>query len=156
MEPVRLTAAHAHAAAVVHRASFDDRLPWLAGLHTPAEDDWFFREVVFATSTVWGTFEGADLVGILAVRPGWVDHLYVLPGHQGRGIGAGLLDVAKAGQARLDLWTFQRNTPARRFYERHGFVAVELTDGSGNEEREPDVRYRWTAPGPIARQTTIV
>jgi hypothetical protein len=43
----------------------------------------------------------------------------------------------------LGLWAFQVNKPARRFYERHGFVAVTFTDGSGNEEREPDVRYEW-------------
>jgi hypothetical protein len=41
------------------------------------------------------------------------------------------------------LWTFQRNAPARRFYEKEGFVAVRETDGSGNEEREPDVLYLW-------------
>ena len=41
----------------------------------------------------------------------------------------------------VNLWTFQRNTGARRFYERNGFIAVELTDGASNEEREPDVRY---------------
>ena len=33
---------------------------------------------------------------------------------------------------------------AGRFYERHGFEAVEMTDGA-NEEGAPDVRYRWTA-----------
>ena len=43
----------------------------------------------------------------------------------------------------FSLWTFQKNEGARRFYERHGFDAVELTDGSGNMEREPDVRYAW-------------
>jgi ribosomal protein S18 acetylase RimI-like enzyme len=43
----------------------------------------------------------------------------------------------------LWLWTFQTNTGARRFYERHGFVAVDETDGSANEERAPDVRYAW-------------
>jgi hypothetical protein len=42
------------------------------------------------------------------------------------------------------LWTFQVNGPARRFYERHGFVEVAQTDGSGNEEAEPDVRLEWT------------
>jgi hypothetical protein len=46
----------------------------------------------------------------------------------------------------LELWTFQANQGARRFYERHGFEAIELTDGSGNEERTPDVRYAWRAP----------
>jgi hypothetical protein len=33
------------------------------------------------------------------------------------------------------------NAGARRFYEREGFVAVDSTDGHGNEERAPDVRY---------------
>ena len=41
------------------------------------------------------------------------------------------------------LWVFQRNDGARRFYERHGLTLVELTDGAGNEEREPDARYDW-------------
>ena len=45
----------------------------------------------------------------------------------------------------LQLWTFQVNEAARRFYERQGFVAAESTDGSGNEERSPDVRYTWSA-----------
>ncbi len=43
----------------------------------------------------------------------------------------------------LTLWAFQVNGAAHRFYERHGFLAAESTDGSGNEEREPDVRYVW-------------
>ena len=41
------------------------------------------------------------------------------------------------------LWTFEGNHRARRFYEQRGFVAVEFTDGSRNEERTPDVRYQW-------------
>ena len=62
----------------------------------------------------------------------------------GRGIGSALLDHAKARRPDgLDLWAFQSNTGARRFYERHGFVAVAETDGD-NEEGAPDVRYRWS------------
>jgi hypothetical protein len=38
---------------------------------------------------------------------------------------------------------FQRNERARTFYERRGCHVVELTDGSGNEEREPDALYEW-------------
>jgi hypothetical protein len=30
-----------------------------------------------------------------------------------------------------------------RFYERHGFVEAERTDGRRNEERAPDIRYVW-------------
>ena len=52
--------------------------------------------------------------------------------------------MAKKGHSRLDLWVFQRNEQARRFYEHQGFKLVELTDGSANAERMPDVRYRWT------------
>ncbi len=49
-------------------------------------------------------------------------------------------DAAEDG---LELWTFQVNARARRFYERHGFVEVDRTDGGHNEERQPDVRYAW-------------
>jgi hypothetical protein len=41
----------------------------------------------------------------------------------------------------LRLYTFQCNQGARRFYERHGFIAVAFGDGSSNEEGEPDIRY---------------
>ena len=41
-------------AALVHRASFDERLPRLAGLHTPSEDRAFYRDQVFARCEVWG------------------------------------------------------------------------------------------------------
>jgi hypothetical protein len=45
--------------------------------------------------------------------------------------------------AALQLWTFQRNADARRFYAARGFVDVEVTDGAGNEEMEADVRMVW-------------
>ena len=38
-------------------------------------------------------------------------------------------------------WVFQRNTAARRFYEQHDCRLIKLTDGRGNEEREPDALY---------------
>ena len=71
--------------------------------------------------------------------------MYVLPDHQSRGVGGALLDVAMAEADELRLWTFQRNTPARAFYKSRGFVAIQQTDGAGNEEREPDVLYEWRA-----------
>ena len=74
----------------------------------------------------------------------WIDQLYVLPEVQGRGVGSELLQVAMCAFDRLQLWTFQRNIAARRFYEARGFVLVRETDGSGNEEKEPDALYIWT------------
>lgn len=131
-------------ASLIHRAAFDERMPWLAGLHTPDEDKRYFRDRVFPACTIWGARNGEALVGFVAFRPGWVDQLYVLPSAQRCGVGTALLDLAKSASATLSLWTFQRNRPAREFYERHGFVMIDETDGSGNEELEPDVLYRWT------------
>ncbi|SEC15078.1 GNAT family N-acetyltransferase [Bradyrhizobium erythrophlei] len=139
----RLQLADMDAAARVHRAAFDEALPWLAGLHTPDEDRWFYRERMFATCALWGAFDGEAMSGVIAFHDDWIEQLYVLPAAQGRGIGGALLEIAEQGTDRLQLWTFQRNARARRFYEARGFAAVEETDGSRNEEREPDVCYLW-------------
>jgi putative acetyltransferase len=139
----KLTLGDMDAAAAVHRASFDDALPWLAGLHTPAEDRAFYRTEVFSLCQVWGAERQSKLVGIIAFREGWIDQLYVLPAAQGHGVGSDLLEIAQSAFSMLNLWTFQRNQRARRFYELNGFAAVRETDGSSNEEKEPDVLYRW-------------
>ena len=140
----QLELAEMDVAAQVLRAAFDRALPSLAGLHTPEEDRWFFRERVFGSCKVWGAFDDAVMTGIIAFREDWIDQLYVLPQVQRRGVGSGLLKVAQNAFDRLQLWTFQRNRPARRFYEARGFALVRETDGSGNEEREPDALYLWT------------
>ena len=139
----RLELCDMDAAARVLRTAFDQALPWLAGLHTPEEDRWFFRERVFRTCEVWGAFDGAGLTGVLAFRDGWIDQLYVLPTAWRRGVGTELLQVARGSCDRLQLWTFQRNAQARRFYEARSFALVQETDGAGNEEKEPDARYLW-------------
>ena len=92
---------------------------------------------------VWVADEG-EIAGFAGLTPGWLDHLYVEPSLQGRGSGSSLLGHAKALQpGGLELWVFQKNEGARRFYERYGFQLVELTEGDGNQEREPDARYEW-------------
>jgi GNAT superfamily N-acetyltransferase len=139
----RLALTDMGAAAQVHRIAFDQAMPRLVGLHTPEEDRWFYREHVFKTCRVWGRFDQDALSGLIAFRDGWVEQLYVLPAAQGRGVGTELLDVAKRACERLELWTFQCNERARRFYEARGFALVEQTDGARNEEKEPDARYVW-------------
>jgi ribosomal protein S18 acetylase RimI-like enzyme len=131
-------------AAQVLRTTFDHALPWLAGLHTSEQDRWFFRERVFRICAVWGAFDGAVMIGVIAFREGWIDQLYVLPQAQRRGVGSELLQVAQNAFPRLQLWTFQRNRQARRFYEARGFALVRETDGAANEEKEPDALYLWT------------
>jgi len=84
------------------------------------------------------------IIGFVALTADLVGHMYVHPTAQSRGVGSALLGKAKERRPRgFDLWVFQQNEGARRFYERHGLMCVELTDGSGNEERTPDARYEW-------------
>ncbi len=84
------------------------------------------------------------VVGIIAYTSNWINQLYVLPEMQGRGIGSTLLAVAQTDATHLQLWTFQKNALARQFYEAKGFVSIKQTDGSENEEKEPDVLYAWS------------
>jgi GNAT superfamily N-acetyltransferase len=139
----KLDLADMDAAALVHRIALDHALPWLAGLHTPQEDRSFFRERLFRTSELWGAFDDRQLIGIIAFREDWIEQLYVLPRSQRRGFGTALLQIAQDRCPRLYLWTFQRNAPARRFYESRGFLLVEETDGARNEAKEPDALYLW-------------
>jgi GNAT superfamily N-acetyltransferase len=113
------------------------------GVHDRDDVHRHFATTVLPNHETWAAVEGDDIIGLLVLRPGWVNHLYLAPGRTGAGIGKRLLDHAKQLQPDgLDLWAFQSNTGARRFYERHGFVAVRFTDGD-NEEGSPDVLYHW-------------
>jgi GNAT superfamily N-acetyltransferase len=119
-------------------------LTFLPTLHTPDEDREFFAGVV-QEQQVWVWDRDDHVLGFIAVGPAMVNHLYVEPGEQGRGIGSALLAHAQAQRPHgVRLWTFQRNDRARAFYEHRGFRLVETTDGSGNEERTPDALYEWT------------
>lgn len=135
----RATRADMSACALIHRAAFDAALPWLAGLHTPEEDHVFFSGPVFDAGEVW--LAGEPPAGFIALHEAWIDHLYVAPNSQGQGLGRALLAKALEDGSERRLWTFQANARARRFYERHGFIAERFTDGAGNGEREPDVLY---------------
>jgi GNAT superfamily N-acetyltransferase len=108
-------------------------------------DDLFGRH-----EEVWLAEEDGSPLGFLAIRRsrrnGWevLEKLYVDPEAQNRGVGTALLEKAK--ELRPDgfvLWVFQKNIGARRFYERHGFRLVKLTDGAENMEHEPDALYGW-------------
>lgn len=130
-------------AARIHRAARDTVQCIDSTLHTPEEDRHFYREIVFGECTIIGAFLRDALVGHVAMRPGWIDHLYVDPARQSRGIGSALLKLAKRRMDDIQLWTFEANSGARRFYERHGFFVEERSDGARNEESQPDLRYHW-------------
>jgi GNAT superfamily N-acetyltransferase len=74
------------------------------------------------------------LAGCVTVRPAqdgwWLEHFYLAPHHQGRGLGSAVL---RAVLARIDAQGVSvrlnvlQGSAARRLYERHGFV-VETQD----------------------------
>jgi len=134
--------------AAILRAAMRGAMPGLPELHTPEKDRWFLREVVLPNEEVWVAEVDERPVGFAALgsRDGedYLQHIYVAPEHQGSGLGTQLLDRAKERRpSGFRLWVFQKNDGARRFYDRHGLRLVELTDGSGNEEKEPDALYEW-------------
>jgi ribosomal protein S18 acetylase RimI-like enzyme len=116
------------------------------GVHPLDDLRRWMREVVFARHDVWVAERGGgEIVGLMVLdQPDWLGHLYIDASATGRGLGSRLVDLARTELAgdQIQLWTFQSNVGARRFYERHGFVAVQTTDGD-NEEQAPDVRYVW-------------
>jgi GNAT superfamily N-acetyltransferase len=121
----------------------DDR-PWMPRVHTHDEVVAFYRDFVLVNRRV--LVAGDPVVGFMAmdVSAPVVTALYVSrPGH---GLGRRLIEVAKSRRDRLDLWTFQANLDARRFYAREGFREVRRTEGE-NEEGLPDILLRWTRAG---------
>ena len=75
----------------------------------------------------WGLVAEVDgrAVGFIATCGAYVDQLFIDPDHQRRGIGTALLTAAlERVPPAAALTVFKDNRPARRFYERHGFVEV--------------------------------
>jgi GNAT superfamily N-acetyltransferase len=94
-----------------------------------------------------------ERVGFITLRPHagqtppalQLDHLYLRPVYQSRGIGAWALDWAKAQAVLKDCCitlSALKQSAANRFYLRHGFIQV----GEG----EFDLDYRWFGPSGAA------
>lgn len=112
-------------------------LPRIADEDRPKLGGW-----IAARHEVWVIADGGRVMGFAGLSKGWLDHLYIDPDFQGRGLGSLLLEhVKKLQPGGTSLWVFQKNAGARRFYERHDFRLERVTDGSSNMEHEPDALY---------------
>lgn len=129
---------------MVYRITRAHNLSAIPNIHSLEEDLDYFSRTIFKKNTVVAAKDNGKIVGFCAFRKGWVDHLYVLPEHQGRNIGKSLLNQAKEANAQLRIWVFQKNEAARKFYEKNGFTLIKQTDGQTNEEHEPDALYQWS------------
>lgn len=83
-------------------------------------------------------------VGFILVRPRqdhWhLDHLYILPEHQGKGIGAAVLRqiFVDADSQRISIRLGAlRGSEANRFYQRHGFEQMHEAEWDIYYVRQP-------------------
>ena len=124
-------------------SEFAEVTDWMPHLHSRAEDISFAAKLIAGHSVfVWGTDRP---LGFIALHQNSIDALYIRNDQHGQGYGSTLIQYAQSMRGELELWTFQQNTPARRFYAKHGFSKVKFTDGSGNDEGLPDVCLTWRA-----------
>jgi chorismate mutase/GNAT superfamily N-acetyltransferase len=119
-------------------------------VHTDDEVRAWLSGRLQSTDEVWLAEVRGVPAGYARMTETWLDDLYVAPSFAGQGIGSALLDLVKAQHSHgFCLWVFESNEPARRFYADRGLVELERTDGSGNEERSPDVRLAWPGSEPL-------
>ncbi|MEU8353560.1 MULTISPECIES: GNAT family N-acetyltransferase [Streptomyces] len=139
----------AAAVADVWLRSYDAALPSVRRAHPDDAVRAWFRQVVVPGGCTWLAETGHTVTGMMTLDGPELAQLYLDPAWRGTGLGDRFVALAKQLRpAGLELWTFQVNAPARRFYLRHGFREAERTDGARNEEREPDARYVWSPGGP--------
>ena len=119
-----------------------DETPWMPRIHSLDGDQAYMRGLVAK-----GWVEVARLtdkvVGFIVLNQGEIHALYVARTARGQGVGRALLNRAKQQAEKLCLWTFVANTGAQRFYLRAGFSEIGRSDGSGNDEGLPDIRFEW-------------
>jgi GNAT superfamily N-acetyltransferase len=138
----RATVADVDEVAAVLSASFRV-LTFLPMLRTVAEDRSFIANVIFKICEA-AAEDASGIVSFPAHRGEEVRLFYTRPDRIGEGAGTQLIEaVQSSGVDALELWCFQANVRARRFYEARGFYANRFTGGADNEEKTPDIRYRW-------------
>jgi GNAT superfamily N-acetyltransferase len=103
----------------------------------------WFRDVCFESRDVWVATDGDSLRAMMVLNADWLEQLFVDPEYLHRGYGSRLLAHAQSIRSELLLWCFQANTPARGFYEAHGFCPADQPS-SDNEEQTASIKYRWT------------
>lgn len=98
----------------------------------------------FDPDATWHVLADGERAGFFVARVAngelLLDHLYVDPRHQGRGLGAAVLAhvFAQADAQRLDVVVGAlKQSDSNRFYARHGFEPVAETDWDVHHVRRP-------------------
>jgi GNAT superfamily N-acetyltransferase len=137
-----------NAAAQVYRGVIPDDC-W----HEPYMDRSQLRAEVAAGVNFWGWDELDALAGVMGVQrvreATLIRHAYVLPAHQGKGLGGALLKTLTRQASRpLLVGTWAAAEWAIRFYQRHGFRLVSPA------EKDRFLSAYWNIP--LRQQETSV
>jgi GNAT superfamily N-acetyltransferase len=96
--------------------------------------------------------DGREIVGFLALKPALAvpDQIFILPTHQGRGVGRDLIEQAKqAMPGGFRLRTASTNRRARRFYSGAGLSLLE--EGLHPRTGNPVCYYGWSGTSTAAQ-----
>jgi len=125
-----------------------DETSWMPRVHDREDVERYYRDIVFRERQV----KIADVDGRACAFMALSDDAYITALYAGRdyrraGLGKGLVDHAKTiFPDRLNLWTFDENRDAQRFYRREMFTEVRRTNDD-NEEKLPDILFQWSFSG---------
>ena len=140
----------ADAIAQVYLRSRKELVAFAPLIHSDENVYHWIRHTLLLEEQVIVAEERSRIIGMMSLtkpnETGCITQLYIHPEVVGKGIGALLLDKAKAilGPP-IHLHTFQQNQGAIRFYEKHGFTIIGFDDGSGNEEKCAAFLYEWNS-----------
>jgi ribosomal protein S18 acetylase RimI-like enzyme len=142
------TLADAEAIANVYITCRKELLAFAPLTHSDENIKRWIHEALIPNEMVIVAEENQVIIGMMSFTNtqdmGRINQLYVHPSFVGRGIGTLMIKLAKSMLGSpIQLYTFQQNTGAIRFYERNGFRAIAFSDGSDNEESCPAILYEW-------------
>jgi len=115
-------------------------LTFLPMLRTVAEDRSFIANVILKICEVVVAEDAGGIVSFPARHREEVRLFYTRPDRIPR---TRLIEAVKSRGQHTRTRCFQANAGARCFYEVRGFCAIRFTGGADNEEKTPDIGYRW-------------
>lgn len=113
-------------AAVIHATAWKEShrsfcAPDFIEMHTPERQQGYIRKKMNCGSKFYMLAE-AEPIGIVSVKEGLIEDLYVLPQKQNMGYGTKLLQFAVAQCIDTPtLWILENNADAKRLYYKMGF-----------------------------------
>ena len=121
-----------------------DETDWMPRLHSAEDVLKHYRDVVYRDRKMLVVAAKERVIGFVAIdAEQTITALYVQSGFRNQGVGHLLLETVKIEFPKhLQLWTFQKNVDAQRFYLREGFEVINRTDGD-NDEGLADLLMEW-------------